>query len=185
MPASNPEESDMKSVDWQAALVEHDRWLRLVVLARLGERTALEDVMQDVALAAAKGAEKLRDPSKIAPWLYRLAVTAALQHRRRMGRRRKHTANYEAQNAFQTQEAPDPLEWLIAKEQQQLIKLALKQLPSKDTEILLLKYAQDLSYAELARRLSISESAVDGRLQRARKKLRTALQQRDPSLVAV
>jgi DNA-directed RNA polymerase specialized sigma24 family protein len=40
------------TIDWSAKLAEHDRWLRTMVLARLGERQAVDDVMQEVALAA-------------------------------------------------------------------------------------------------------------------------------------
>lgn len=178
MPISNPHK-----IDWQAALAEHDRWLRLVVLARLGEPAALEDVMQDLAVEVAKGTSRLRDSTKLAPWLYRLAVTAALQHRRRMGRRRKHATGYQDSQAYQENHAPDPLDWLIAEEQQLLVRHALQELPPRDREILLLKYAEELSYTQLAQRLGITESAVDGRLQRARKKLRTALAQKDPSYV--
>src|SRR6266851_1768136 len=39
-------------LDWAAKLAEHDRWLRTIVLARLGERQAVDEVMQEVALAA-------------------------------------------------------------------------------------------------------------------------------------
>ncbi|SRR5713101_7802013 len=40
------------AIDWSTKLAEHDRWLRTIVLARLGERQAVDEVMQEVALAA-------------------------------------------------------------------------------------------------------------------------------------
>src|SRR5687767_12345241 len=39
-------------VDWAAALQSHARWLRRVILTRLGERQAVDEVMQEVCLAA-------------------------------------------------------------------------------------------------------------------------------------
>ena len=74
-------------IDWQAALAQHDRWLRTVVLARVGEPQAVDEVMQEVALAAVKQASPLAEAAKIAPWLYRLAVLQSLLYRRKQGRR--------------------------------------------------------------------------------------------------
>ena len=39
-------------IDWQAELARHDRWLRTIAYARLGEADAVEEIMQEVALAA-------------------------------------------------------------------------------------------------------------------------------------
>ena len=55
------------------------------------------------------------------------------------------------------------------------MRLAVKRLPRRDAEILLLKYTEDWSYRDLAERLGISESAVEARLYRARQRLRGEL----------
>ena len=68
-------------VDWAAKLAEHDRWLRTIVLARLGERQAVDEVMQEVALAAVAQRAPLSDLARVGAWLYRLAVRQALLYR--------------------------------------------------------------------------------------------------------
>src|SRR5262249_59483699 len=73
-------------IDWATSLAEHDRWLRAAVLARLGERQAVDEVMQEVALAAVAQRAPLTDPARVGAWLYRLAVRQALLYRRRRGR---------------------------------------------------------------------------------------------------
>jgi len=179
-----PDSPSPPNFDWRAALAQHERWLRMVVLARLGEPQAVGDVMQEVALTAARGANQLRDPAKSPAWLYRLAVTAALQHRRRSGRRRKLMDRYREQSLpSEYTETGDPLDWLLAQEQRQLVRDALTTLPPRDAEVLLLKYTQHWSYAQLAERLGVSVSAIEGRLHRARQKLRAALHSADPTLV--
>jgi len=164
-------------IDWQAALAEHDRWLRTVIYARLGEAEAVDEVMQEVSLAAVRQRAPLADPSKVAPWLYRLAVRQSLLYRRKLGRRRKLTDRYARRN--QPGEAdhrePDPLGWLLAEERRSLIRTALDRLPEHDAEMLLLKYTEDWSYREVAERMGISESAVQSRLHRARKRMRREL----------
>lgn len=169
--------SQQAAVDWPAVLAEHDRWLRTVLFARLGERQAVDEVMQEVALAAVEQKAPLADPSKVSPWLYRLAVTQSLLYRRRMGRRRKLTEGYaqRVRPSESDSRTVDPLDWLLAEERQKLVRVALERLPARDAEILLLKYGEDWSYHEIADHLGIGHSAVEARLHRARHRLRQEL----------
>lgn len=166
-----------KSIDWQAALDQHDRWLRAVVYARVREPEAVDDVMQEVALAAIRQAAPISDPTKVGPWLYRLAVRHALLYRRKCGRQRNLTTRYA--NRFQPTESatrtPDPLGWLLHNERCQHVRQALERLATRDAEILLLKYSEDWNYHMIAAHLGISHSAVETRLHRARNRLRDQL----------
>jgi RNA polymerase sigma-70 factor (ECF subfamily) len=174
------------AIDWPALLAEHGRWLRTVILARVGEQAAADDVMQEVATSAVEKGHQLRDRSRVAPWLYRLAVVAALQYRRRQGRRRKlidRFAQRQPPSETDTRER-DPLDWLLADERNALVRRALDRLPRRDAEILLLKYSEDWSYRQLAEHLGLSTSAVEARLHRARHKMRRVLTAADPTIAA-
>lgn len=173
-----------RPVDWAVALAEHGRWLRTVVLARLGEFAAVDDVLQEVAATAISKGHQLRDPSRAAPWLYRLAVVAALQYRRRHGRRRKLLDRYVQRLPSRDGEArqPDPLDWLLADERQAMVRQALERLPRREAELLLLKYTEDWTYREIGEHLGLSHSAVEARLHRARQRLRRLLLAADPTL---
>jgi RNA polymerase sigma-70 factor (ECF subfamily) len=176
-PVSDDHPSPAPKIDWQAVLAQHDRWLRTVVYSRLGEPQAVDDVMQEVSLAAVRQHAPLLDASKVAPWLYRLAVTQTLLYRRKQGRRRKLTGNY-ARQLRPPEEAgrdADPLQWLLADERRQLVRTALARLPRRDAEVLLLKYSENWSYRELADHLGISQAALQARLHRARQRLRDEL----------
>jgi RNA polymerase sigma factor (sigma-70 family) len=165
------------SVDWQAALSDHGRWLRTVIYARVGESQAVDEVLQEVSMAAVRQQAPLQDVTKVAPWLYRLAVTQSLLYRRKQGRRRKLTDQYA--RSFRPTEADsrqlDPLSWLLADERRRLVRKALARLPKRDAEMLLLKYTENWSYRQLAGHLGISEGAVEARLHRARARLRSEL----------
>lgn len=176
-PGSRSTPAGRPNVDWQAALAQHERWLRTVVAARLGEPGAVDDVMQEVSLAAVKQQAPLQDESKVAPWLYRLAVRQCLLYRRRRGRQRKLTDRY-AQSFQPTERDPrtaEPLSWLLADERRRLVREALGRLHRRDAEILMLKYTENWSYHQIADHLGISHSAVEARLHRARKRLRNEL----------
>ena len=147
------------------------------MLARLGERQGVDEVLQEVAMAAVRQQAPIQDATKVGPWLYRLAVVQSLMHRRKLGRKRKLVERY-AEQVRPTEgnsRFDDPLDWLLSDERRKLIRTALKQLPPRDAEILLLKYVEDWSYHEIAARLGISHSAVETRLHRARARMRTAL----------
>ena len=164
-------------IDWPAVLAEHARWLRTVVTARLGEPQAVDEVLQEVSLAAVRQSAPLQDASKVAPWLYRLAVMQSLLYRRKVGRRRKLIDRYAERfrPTEQDTHSTDPLDWLLAVERRQLVRTALARLPRRDAEMLLLKYTENWSYRELADHLGISHSAVETRLHRARARLRGEL----------
>jgi len=165
------------SINWSSVLAQHERWLRTVIGARLGEPQAVDEVMQEVSLAAVRQRAPLNDPEKVAPWLYRLAVRQSLLYRRKQGRRRKLVDSYAQR--FRPSEAdnrqPDPLGWLLAEERRTQVRTAMSRLPKRDAEILMLKYSEDWSYHALAEHLGISHSAVEARLHRARQRLRTEL----------
>lgn len=169
--------AEVLTLDWPRLLKEHERWLRTVVYARLREPQAVDEVMQEVALAAVEQKAPLADPAKVAPWLYRLAVRQALLYRRRTGRQRKLVDRYAQRelSAGKPQNPPDPLQWLLATERRELLRRALDQLPQRDSEILLLKYTEDWSYRQIAEHLGTTESAIQARLHRARGKLRQQL----------
>ena len=164
-------------IDWPQTLAQHDRMLRAVVAARLGERQAVEEVLQEIALAAVAGRARLADATRVTPWLYRLAVRQTLLYRRKHGRARRLLDRFAATvtaGEFESR-AVDPLEWLLADERGALVRQGLARLTPRDREILLLKYTEDWSYQEIADRLAVSASAVEARLHRARGRLRDEL----------
>lgn len=164
-------------VDWQAALAQHDRWLRVIVYSRLRNREAVDEVMQEIALAVVRQSSPLSDPSRIAPWLYRLAVRQVLLFRRKSGRQRKLLDRYaeRIEPVVEHELNADPLDWLLASERRQMVRVALERLAPLDTEVMLLKYTENWSYDEIARHLGVSHSAIESRLHRARRRLREEL----------
>jgi len=165
--------SSTSPLGWAEALARHDRWLRTVVASRLGERQAVDEVLQEVSLAALACKTPV-DLSKVAGWLYRLAIHKTLMYRRTTGRRRKFNDRYAERVRAQTSDG-DPLGWLLLDERTALIRRAVGQLPPRDAEILLLKYTENWSCRDLAAHLGQTEAAIESRLHRARGKLRQAL----------
>src|SRR5262252_6992168 len=116
-PTPEAEMAGAGALDWGAALAVHDRWLRRVVASRLGEPQAVDEVMQDVALAAVAQRSPLHNPARVAVWLYRLAVRHVLIYRRKAGRQRGLVVRYASRNGVAALDAaPSPLAWLVRDE---------------------------------------------------------------------
>ena len=122
-PLHTAELDSAQPVDWGAALALHQGWLRRVVASRLGEPQAVDEVMQDVALAAVAQRSPLENPARVGVWLYRLAVRHVLIYRRKSGRRRSLVDRYAKRlGVGEIDGAPSPLGWLVRDERQQLVQ---------------------------------------------------------------
>lgn len=167
------------TIDWQAEVAKSQQWLRTVIRTRVGEPQAVDEVLQEVLLAAIAQRAPVADPCKLPAWLYRLAVRQTLLYRRKQGRQRKLTGRYAqrlgAGNGNGRHAEGDPLDWLLADERRRQVRTALERLAPRDREALLLKYEESWSYRQIAERLGVSESAVESRLHRARGALRREL----------
>ena len=173
--AASPE-----GLDWDAILSVNQRWLRRVVTARLGEPQAIDEVMQDIALAAVAQSQRpaWTNPGHLVGWLYRLTVRQVLIHRRKAGRRRGLIERYVNRGGgidVDRNDSPSPLAWLLLDERQQIVRDALSRLAPRDADLLMLKYTEGWTARELAERLSLEISTVEARLHRAKRKLRAEL----------
>ncbi len=170
-----------RDLDWEAILAENAAWLRRILFARLGETEAVEECMQEVGMAAVRQAAPIRDPNRVGSWLYQLAIRQALLYRRKMGRKRNLLSRYAVRNqpTESDQGAYDPLRWLLDRERASMVRDALKELKDEDRNILLLKYAENMSYGEIAQQVGISHSAVEARLHRARQRLRKLIERHE------
>lgn len=162
-------------VDWGRCLSEHEGWLRSVILARTGETQAVDEVWQEVSLAAIQQRAPLAEPSRAPAWLYRLAVIRSIRYRRDRARQRTRLARLAAGTNGSAHHAENPCEWLLREERRELVRDALQRLSGKDADVLILKYHERWSYSRIAELLGISESAVDARVFRARERLRQKL----------
>ena len=164
------------SIDWVQALESNRRWLATVVHARLADHQAAEDVLQEVALAALRQTSKPTDPTKVAPWLYRIALRKVINHHRSTGRRRK-LINGAIASGRATELARElaPGEWLMQVEKRQNVSQEMDRLDPQDRQILLLKYTEGWGYQDLSEHLGITIKTVEYRLLKARRSLRALL----------
>lgn len=162
-----------RTIDWKAELPLHREWMVALARARLSDPHAAEDIVQDVCLGVVRRNPELADPNKTRVWLYQAVVRRVADHLRRQYRQSR---TIEAASDLQNQgDDEQGWNWLLASEQRDLLAIAIKRLDQQDREIVLLKFTQNWSYQQLARKFGLPERAIEYRLVTAKQKLRTEL----------
>ena len=136
-----------------------------------GSREAAEDVAQDVAIKLATAIRQFSGEAAFATWVWRVTYTTAIDHLRR-GRRFAlvGTERVLALVDGASHETPE-----TAAEDDDLWS-AVRTLPPQQRDAVLLVYAEDMSHAEAAAVMEISEKTVSWHLHEARKTLKKLLE---------
>jgi len=129
-----------------------------------GDQSAAGDITQQVFLKLIRGISKFRSESGFSTWLYRLVVNTCMDAARRAKPRAISDVPLHAQSSNQEEE--------ISREQTaRSVQAALSGLPPKLRLPVLLRYFDDLSYAEMAAAMNCSMGTVASRLSRGHKLL--------------
>jgi RNA polymerase sigma-70 factor (ECF subfamily) len=178
----------------QRLLARHRGRLRQMVAVyldrRLSARVDPSDIVQEALADAARGlAGYLREPPlPFYPWLRQFAWQRLLQLHRRHIRARRRSVEREVpwDIAVPDQSAAaladrlmasgtSPSRRLIRDELRRRVQAAMERLAERDREILVMRHLEEMSAAEIAAILGISEGAVRVRLLRALTRLRNLL----------
>lgn len=122
-----------------------------------------EDIAQDALLRAWRHRSSLRDNDRRNQWLATIVRNEAFREHARV--RPDPTAAIEEQEGAEDRR-------VVATVELADLRAALKRLNERDRELLAMRYSQDLSQAEIARKLGIPEGTAKVRLHRARDRLR-------------
>lgn len=173
LPSHSPEPQQESQDPFADLVAEHIGWLQGWLRGRLSNEAEVEDLTQEALLRAFRNFPRLRDRSRFAPWLYRTAQNLLRDQIRRNTRRKTTLVSTEKLDSFQDGSAGrDPLE---RSELSARLLQAIRQLPTRYREPLLLCHAEDLSYEQIGEILGIRRDVVRVRLCRARKMLRARL----------
>jgi RNA polymerase sigma-70 factor (ECF subfamily) len=123
-----------------------------------------------------------RGDSSFTTWLYRIVTNCFLDMRKRRHYRREVSLedllhpDTDTASAGISGDRGNPHEQIEGKERISIIDGALKQLPKSTQTILMMYHADSMTYDEIAGTLSLPIGTVKSRLNRARLRLRQALQ---------
>lgn len=129
------------------------------------------DVVQEAYLRAFRSIRKFRGDAQFSTWMHRITANCASTH---LGRRRRHRHDELDEEVAVTDDNPDrdPEAHATTALLRQQLETAIADLPPRLRAVVVLRDVYDLSHADIAEQLGISESAAKVRLHRARRKLR-------------
>ncbi len=137
-----------------------------------GSRAEAEDLTQDICAALPAKLASYQGRARVTTWLYRVAVNAAHDRRRKRATYMKATTgwgDWEINRTAAARDTNEQLDWLTA---------AMTQLPPdlRDTLALVL---DDMTHAQAAEVLGVSEGTISWRVSEAKKALRAIKKKED------
>jgi len=138
-------------------------------LARIVGRASAEDLLQVSFLSVVRSRGRFDRDARFKPWLYAIATNAARDHLRR-GRVEQLSSPGASSGADEAVDPPN-----VDPGRERAIRRALMQLPENQRLAIVMHRFQDLSFAEIAEALDLSESAAKVRAHRGYEKLRELL----------
>jgi RNA polymerase sigma-70 factor (ECF subfamily) len=149
------------------------------------DREQAEDLAQEVFLRVYRAREEYVPSAKFTTWLFRIATNLALNSVRDNRYHKMETSidapvMADAEDGEERQfeladQHPDIEQHLVEEARKKMIRHAIDKLPEKQRAAVLLHKYQELDYAEIAKILSCSESALKSLLFRAYETLRVEL----------
>lgn len=162
---------------FEILLRRYNQRLYRVARAILRDDAEAEDVMQDAYVRAYHHLNQFSGRAKFSTWLIRIAVHEALA---RVRRRKRYDAledyaESQGETMIFSSGAPNPAQEVSAAQTRAMLEAAILALPDTYRTVLMMRDIEELSTAETADALELSEENVKVRLHRARALLRREL----------
>ncbi len=169
-------------VDAFAELFESYRPVVYAVACRVAGPDDADDIVMETYLKAWRSIAKFNRRAALKTWLYRITYNCALDFIRSRGRRQERVMRIDENDERrisdledEAQETPD--QEIARSEDAALVQEALQQMDEPHRMVLLMRYADDMSYAEIAAAADLSMGTVMSRLFNAKRKLKNIISQ--------
>ena len=171
-----PELPTASRADDLVAALHRDQYRALVRLAGLllHDPGASEEVVQDAFVQLHLRWRRLRDPDKAAAWLRSAVLNGARSRLRHLEVRRRHAPHARGDEGHESAE-----DAALARGTHDRLVAALRTLPVRQREAVVLRYYLDLSEAEMAAAMGVSAGSVKTHLHRGLAALHTRIEGRE------
>lgn len=147
----------------------HYDFIHAVAWRWCGTEADAEDIAQEVCIRLGKSIRTFKGKSAFRTWLYSLTLNAVRDHQRRSARLRRNHGRLANDPVFLMSPSGDD------DERGDLLWAAVRSLPAKQRDAVLLVHSEGLSHASAAEILDCSENTVSWHLHEARKRLKDLL----------
>lgn len=162
---------DLKS--FEQIVERHHEWAWRITYHFLGDEHEAADVVQDAFIRLLDAADRYRPDAKFRTYFHRIITRLCLDWAKK-----KKPLYLETVPDFPDHHS-DMTEDMMRRETAAAVRVALDSLPPNQRMAIVLRYYEDLNYAEIAATFETSTKAVERLLARGRKRLRLILGNRD------
>lgn len=136
-----------------------------------------EDITQEVFIKVYKSLDKFRQDAQLTSWMYRIAMNACIDHKRRQSSAGAAPFGEEAEFKMLNtpEEAPGPEDRAYAGELGEVLEQEIQRLPPGQRVVFIMRHHQGLKLGEIAESLGLAEGTVKRQLHAAVHRLRQAL----------
>ncbi|MET0514280.1 MAG: RNA polymerase sigma factor SigZ [Nitrospiraceae bacterium] len=151
--------------------------LRLFIAQRVADQTEVDDLLQEIFLRVHQQLDRVNDPGRVVPWLYRIARNAIVDYYRSPKRRREIPAGLvcdmdeRASAPVSSTDVPSRLRTELAA----CLRPMLDRLSDEYRDAVTLVELDGLTQQAAAERLGLSLSGMKSRVQRGRQRLKGML----------
>jgi len=147
-----------------------------LALSILNDPMEAREAAQDAFIQALGALDSYQGSASFKTWLYAIALNISRSRLRKIKTVERLKNTLQVLFRVQSQKSPSPEEAVIQNEKDALVWKALGKLNGKHRLPMLLRYYHDLSSAEVAEIMGISEGTVFSRLHHAREQIRVELE---------
>ena len=141
-----------------------------------GNRETAEDCGQEAMLRIWRSLDTYRGDCVLESWVYRIAANCCMDYLRKKKRDKSVSVEPLQEQGFDPADpSPGTEEQVVAADERQRLREAIRSLPEEQREALILTQLEKVPYEEAAGLLGISEGTVKSRVNRAKARLKEIL----------
>jgi RNA polymerase sigma-70 factor, ECF subfamily len=166
---------------FQALVERHRAMVYRIAFQFAGNHHDAEDIAQDVFIKVFRSLDSFRHDAQLSSWLYRIAMNACIDHRRRHLPAAGLSCGDDAEQSLlnMPETGPDPETRAYAGEIGEVLESEIRRLPDGQRLIFIMRHHQGLKLGEIASALGLAEGTVKRQLHSAVHRLRQALTRAD------
>ncbi len=153
------------------AVVKYRERIFLVILKYVRNREDAKDLTQEAFIRAYRSRESFRGKASLYTWIFRIALNMALNFKTR-SRISLHSSLEDTPELYGKSDTSGSI---MNRELNQKIDEAVSELPNRQRMAFVLRYYEELPFAEVAETMNITEGAAKANYHQAIKKLRGKL----------
>src|SRR6188472_3661148 len=162
---------------FQTLVERHRAMVYRVAYQFAGNHHDAEDIAQDVFIKVFRSLDRFRYDAQLTSWLYRIAMNACIDHRRRSAPAgwAPFTEDAEQKMANTPEEGPGPEEQAYGGQIGEVLESEIAKLPPGQRLVFTMRHHEGLKLSEIAGSLGLAEGTVKRQLHAAVHRLRGAL----------